>query len=101
MRMGTTVKPVGILIYFPFKDHIFIPKKRVFMKFLMCCMGWIIIIKYWISKEKHKNDVRHSEQPFRVKVLIREYSTYREVTTSRLKEPRHLVVHDNLKTFLK
>ena len=29
---------------------------------------------------------------------IREYSTYRVVTTSLLKAPRHLVVHDNLKT---
>ena len=29
------------------------------------------------------------------------YSTYRVVTTSRLKAPRHLVVHDNLKTFTK
>ena len=28
-----------------------------------------------------------------------EYSTYREVTTSRLKAPRHVVVHDNLKSF--
>ena len=27
----------------------------------------------------------------------REYSTYRVVTTSRLKAPRDLVVHDNLK----
>ena len=27
----------------------------------------------------------------------REYSTYRVVTTSRIKVPRHLVVHDNLK----
>ena len=33
--------------------------------------------------------------------LSREYSTYRVVTTSRLKAKRHLVVHDNLKTFTK
>ena len=32
-------------------------------------------------------------------IYIREYRKYREVTTSRLKSPRHLVVHDNLKTF--
>ena len=31
----------------------------------------------------------------------REYRTYRVVTTSRLKSPRHLVVHDNLNTFPK
>ena len=31
----------------------------------------------------------------------REYSTFRVVTTSRLKAPRPLVVHDNLKTFTK
>ena len=29
------------------------------------------------------------------------YSTYRVVTTSRQKVPRHLVVHDNLKKFTK
>ena len=31
----------------------------------------------------------------------REYRTYRGVTTSRLKAPIPLVVHDNLKTFTK
>ena len=31
----------------------------------------------------------------------RVYSKYRVVTTSRLKAPRHLVVHDNLRTFTK
>ena len=35
------------------------------------------------------------------KLTPREYSTYRVVTTSRPKAPRHLVVHDNLKTFTK
>ena len=34
-----------------------------------------------------------------LKAHTREYSTYRVVTTSRLKATRHLVVHDNLKTF--
>ena len=32
---------------------------------------------------------------------VREYSTYRVVTTIRLKAPRHLVVNNNLKTFTK
>ena len=31
----------------------------------------------------------------------RGYSTYRVVTTNRLKAHRHLVVHDNLKMFTK
>ena len=34
-------------------------------------------------------------------IVFREYSTYRVVTTSRLKAPRHLVVLFNLKTFTK
>ena len=34
-------------------------------------------------------------------IVAREYSTYRMVTTSRLKAPIHLVVHENLKTFTK
>ena len=33
--------------------------------------------------------------------VVREYSTYRVVNTSRLEAPRHLVVHDNLRTFIK
>ena len=33
--------------------------------------------------------------------MSREYSTYRVFTTSRFKATRHLVVHDNLKTFTK
>ena len=34
-------------------------------------------------------------------VVTRENNTYRVVSTSRLKAPRHLVVHDNLKAFTK
>ena len=34
-------------------------------------------------------------------IVAREYRTYRVVTTSCLKAPRHLVVHNNLKTFTK
>ena len=32
---------------------------------------------------------------------FREYGNYRVFTSSRLKAPRHLVEHDNLKTFTK
>ena len=35
------------------------------------------------------------------RMVTREYSTYRAVTISRLKTPRHLVLNDNLKTFTK
>ena len=31
-------------------------------------------------------------------ITLREYSTYRVITTSRLQAPRHLVVNDNLKS---
>ena len=34
-------------------------------------------------------------------IPTRKYSTYRVVTTCRLKAPRHLVVQNNLKTFTK
>ena len=36
-----------------------------------------------------------------IHTVTREYSIYRVVTTSRLKAPIHLVVHDNLKTYTK
>ena len=34
-------------------------------------------------------------------VIGREYSTYRVVTNGCLDAPRHLAVHENLKTFIK
>ena len=42
-----------------------------------------------------------SQKLTRFIIDIREYSTYTVVTTSRPKAPRHMVVHDNLKTFTK
>ena len=62
------------------------------------CIYFHLKIYFSQFSEKQKKSLRANILNI---FLVREYSTYRVVTTSRLKAPGHLVVHDNLKTFTK
>ena len=65
---------------------------------------WFLYFKYARSLKDfikfHQNHNKVATYCFTWRTFYcREYSIYRVVSTSRLEDPRHLVVHDNLKTF--